>query len=40
MELVHPRCARLDVSKRDAKVCVRIAGQRGGDLDGDELGVR
>jgi transposase len=26
MELVHPRCAGLDVSKRDAKVCVRIAG--------------
>ena len=27
MELIHPRCAGLDVSKRDAKVCVRIAGQ-------------
>ena len=27
MDLVHPRCAGLDVSKRDAKVCVRIAGQ-------------
>jgi len=26
MDLVHPRCAGLDVSKRDAKVCVRIAG--------------
>lgn len=26
MELVHVRCAGLDVSKRDAKVCVRIAG--------------
>jgi transposase len=26
VELVHPRCAGLDVSKRDAKVCVRIAG--------------
>lgn len=26
MELIHPRCAGLDVSKRDAKVCVRIAG--------------
>ena len=26
MELVHQRCAGLDVSKRDAKVCVRIAG--------------
>jgi transposase len=27
MELIHPRCAGLDVSKRDAKVCVRIAGK-------------
>ena len=26
MELVHPRCAGLDVSKRDGKVCVRVAG--------------
>ena len=26
MELLHPRCAGLDVSKRDAKVCVRVAG--------------
>ena len=26
MEVVHPRCAGLDVSKRDAKVCVRVAG--------------
>lgn len=26
MELVHPRCAGLDVSKKDAKVCVRISG--------------
>ena len=25
MDLLHPRCAGLDVSKRDAKVCVRIA---------------
>ena len=24
MDVVHPRCAGLDVSKRDAKVCVRI----------------
>ena len=24
MEVIHPRCAGLDVSKRDAKVCVRI----------------
>ena len=26
MDVIHPRCAGLDVSKRDAKVCVRIAG--------------
>jgi transposase len=26
MDVVHPRCAGLDVSKRDAKVCVRVAG--------------
>ena len=25
MDVVHPRCAGVDVSKRDAKVCVRIA---------------
>lgn len=31
MEVVHPRCAGVDISKRDAKVCVRIAGSgRGG----------
>lgn len=31
MDLVHPRCAGIDVSKRDAKVCVRVAGRgRGG----------
>jgi transposase len=28
VEVVHPRCAGLDVSKRDAKVCVRVV--RGG----------
>ena len=27
MEIVHSRCAGMDVSKRDAKVCVRIAGR-------------
>ena len=27
MDVVHPRCAGIDVSKRDAKVCVRITGQ-------------
>src|SRR5665811_1839559 len=26
MELLHPQCAGIDISKRDAKVCVRIAG--------------
>jgi transposase len=26
MEVVHPRCAGLDISKKDAKVCVRVAG--------------
>ena len=26
MEVVHVRCAGLDISKRDAKVCVRVAG--------------
>jgi transposase len=27
MEVVHPRCAGLDVSKKDAKVCIRVQGQ-------------
>ena len=26
MDVIHPRCAGLDVSKGDAKVCVRVAG--------------
>jgi len=26
MEMIHNRCAGMDVSKRDAKVCVRVAG--------------
>jgi transposase len=26
MEMVHGRCAGLDISKKDAKVCVRVAG--------------
>jgi transposase len=31
MEVVHPGCAGIDISKRDARVCVRIAvaGRRG-----------
>ena len=27
MDVIHPRCAGLDISKRDAKVCVRINGE-------------
>jgi transposase len=27
MEVVHPRCAGVDISKKDAKVCVRIQGR-------------
>jgi len=27
MEVIHPRCAGIDVSKKDAKVCVRIQGR-------------
>jgi hypothetical protein len=26
MEVVHARCAGLDISKKDAKVCVRVHG--------------
>ena len=26
MKIIHRRCAGMDVSKRDAKVCVRVAG--------------
>ena len=26
MEVLHSRCAGIDISKRDAKVCVRIGG--------------
>jgi transposase len=26
MEVVHERCAGLDISKKDAKVCVRLSG--------------
>ena len=25
MDVVHPRCCGIDISKRDAKVCVRVA---------------
>ncbi|KAF0959230.1 hypothetical protein MLGJGCBP_07664 [Rhodococcus sp. T7] len=27
MDVVHPRCAGVDISKKDAKVCVRIQGR-------------
>jgi transposase len=27
MEVFHPRCAGLDVSKKDAKVCIRVQGR-------------
>ena len=27
MEVIHPRCAGVDVSKKDAKVCVRVPGR-------------
>lgn len=30
MEVVHQRCAGMDISKRDAKVCVRTPGARAG----------
>lgn len=30
MEVIHERCAGMDVSKRDAKVCVRVPGARPG----------
>lgn len=26
MEVIHPRCAGIDISKKDAKVCVRVQG--------------
>jgi hypothetical protein len=27
MEVLHARCAGLDVSKKDAKACIRVQGQ-------------
>jgi hypothetical protein len=29
MEVMHPRCAGIDCSKKDAQVCVRIQGHGG-----------
>ncbi len=26
MDVVHPRCAGIDCSKKDAKVCIRVQG--------------
>lgn len=30
MEVIHERCAGMDLSKRDAKVCIRVPGTRSG----------
>jgi transposase len=30
MDIVHERAAGMDISKRDAKVCIRIPGARAG----------
>jgi transposase len=30
MEVIHERCAGIDISKRDAKVCLRLPGKRVG----------
>jgi hypothetical protein len=30
MDILHERCAGIDISKRDAKVCVRHPGRRCG----------
>jgi transposase len=27
MEVIHPRCAGIDISKKDAKVCIRVQGR-------------
>lgn len=36
MEIMHERCAALDISKRDVKACVRTpVGQRGGRRHGE-----
>lgn len=50
MEVVHTRCAGMDISKRDAKVCVRTPGARAGTftktitvhgaMHGDIIGLR
>ena len=30
VEVLHERCAGMDISKRDVKVCIRVPGRRGG----------
>ena len=30
MDIFHERAAGMDISKRDAKVCVRVPGSRAG----------
>ncbi|QHK20894.1 transposase [Pseudarthrobacter psychrotolerans] len=30
MDIPHERCARIDISNRDAKVCVRLPSRRAG----------
>jgi hypothetical protein len=41
MDIVHERAAGLGISKRDAKVCLRLPGQRAGPLPpGSPPGVR
>jgi transposase len=30
MDIVHERAAGIDISKKDAKVCIRVAGKRAG----------
>ena len=30
VEVLHERCAGMDISKKDVKVCVRVPGGRGG----------
>ena len=41
MEVIHPRCAGIDVSKKDAKVCVRIQGRgrQSHVVDGDHVDI-
>ena len=40
MDVVHPRCTGIDISEKDAKVCLRIAGagRREAAETGDHLG--